>query len=461
MSKIDKRRTRSLNNRVASSGPVVYWMSRDQRVQENWALLYAQEKALERKVPLIVIFNLFVIPGRANVRQYNFMFNGLAEVEVELKRLGITFFVLQGKSEAVIVEFSKKHKVGEIVTDFSPLKYARTRRSDVSKLLPLRLTEVDAHNIIPCWLASDKEEFAAYTFRPKAHRALTEYLTPFKSLGKHPYAFGGKVSKINWEKLLKELSLDSNVGPVAFTSGTKAAKARLKEFITNRLDTYHEDRNDPTKNGVSGLSPYLHFGQLSVQQVVLEVSKAFDNNKEARDAFLEELIVRRELADNYCFYNKNYDKVIGAHAWAQKSILEHKNDPREHVYSKAQLELAQTHDDLWNAMQTQMVVEGKLHGWCRMYWAKKILEWTPDVQTAIDIALYLNDKYELDGNDPNGHVGVMWSLCGVHDRAWNERPIFGKIRYMNYAGAKRKFDIKAYIKKYSEQKEQNTLPLEL
>lgn len=132
-----------------------------------------------------------------------------------------------------------------------------------------------------------------------------------------------------------------------------------------------------------------------------------------------------------------------------------------HVYSKAQLELAQTHDDLWNAMQTQMVVEGKLHGWCRMYWAKKILEWTPDVQTAIDIALYLNDKYELDGNDPNGHVGVMWSLCGVHDRAWNERPIFGKIRYMNYAGAKRKFDIKAYIKKYSEQKEQNTLPLEL
>jgi deoxyribodipyrimidine photo-lyase len=171
-------------------------------------------------------------------------------------------------------------------------------------------------------------------------------------------------------------------------------------------------------------------------------------HKEARDAFLEELIVRRELADNYCFYNTDYDRVEGAHAWAKKTLLEHKNDPREHVYTKEQLESASTHDDLWNAMQRQMVLEGKMYGWCRMYWAKKILEWTPDAQVAIDIALYLNDKYELDGLDPNGVVGVMWSICGVHDRAWNERNIFGKIRYMNYAGAKRKFDIKAYIERY-------------
>jgi deoxyribodipyrimidine photo-lyase len=180
----------------------------------------------------------------------------------------------------------------------------------------------------------------------------------------------------------------------------------------------------------------------------VQAAKAKGN---AKEAFLEELIVRRELAENFCFYNKNYDKVLGAHAWAQKSIAEHAKDTRTYVYTKKQLETAATHDDLWNAMQRQMMQEGKMHGWCRMYWAKKILEWTPDVQTAIDIALYLNDRYELDGNDPNGVVGVMWSICGVHDRAWNERDIFGKVRYMNYAGAKRKFDVKAYIARYGNE----------
>ena len=446
--KVDERRVRSLNTKLAGSGPVLYWMSRDQRVEDNWALLYAQKKALERKVPLMVIFNLFTIPARANLRQYDFMFKGLFEVENLLSTFGIPFFVLQGATDVSLTSFVKMHEVGEVIVDFSPLRYVRTRREAVAKSLPCRLTEVDAHNIIPCWQASPKEEFAAYTFRPKVHRAVTEYLTPFPKVVKHPHIFLSETSSIDWDNLLVGLALDSTVVPGAIASGSKAAKVCLKEFITNRLDTYHEDRNDPTKNGVSGLSPYLHFGQLSAQRVALEVSKAYDTNKDARDAFLEELVVRRELADNYCFYNQNYDNVAGAHAWAQKTILEHKNDPREYVYNKEQLESGSTHNDLWNAMQSQMAQEGKMHGWCRMYWAKKILEWTPDVQTAIDIALYLNDKYELDGNDPNGYVGVMWSLCGVHDRAWNERNIFGKVRYMNYAGAKRKFAIKEYIERY-------------
>ncbi len=445
---VDTRRVRALNEKPAGSGPVLYWMSRDQRVQDNWALIYAQQTALERKVPLIVGFFLSIIPTRAQLRHYDFMMQGLAEVENELVTLGIPFFIIEGALDKAIPDFVEKQRIGEVVVDFSPLKYARARRSAVASALPVLLTEVDAHNVIPCWLASNKEEFAAYTFRPKVHRALTEYLTPFPKVTKHPNRFDGKVTKINWHKLLTDLPLNDAVAKVPIASGTKAAKARLREFIRSRLDDYHMERNDPTKNGVSGLSPYLHFGQLSAQQVALEVSKAYENNKEAREAFLEELIVRRELADNYCFYNKNYDKLAGAHAWAQKSLLEHKNDPREHLYTKKQLESALTHDDLWNAMQMQMVKEGKMHGWCRMYWAKKILEWTPDVQTAIDIAIYLNDKYELDGNDPNGYVGVMWSICGVHDRAWGDRSIFGKVRYMNYAGAKRKFDIKTYIERY-------------
>jgi deoxyribodipyrimidine photo-lyase len=423
-------------------------MGRDQRVEGNWALLYAQEKALERKVPLLVAFNLFVIPARATLRQYGFMLQGLEEVATELATLQIPFYLLKGKAEEVVIDFAKKHHISELVLDVNPLRYATERRKKLAALLSCAVTEVDTHNIIPVWQASDKEEFAAYTFRPKVHRALGSYLTDFPKVKKHLYAWDKKIPIVAWQKVLKQLQFDTTVGPTAIIPGTKAAKKVLKEFIVTKLERYHEDRNDPTLAGVSGLSPYLHFGQLSAQQVAYEIAKLHDVHKEARDAFLEELIVRRELADNYCFYNKDYNKVEGAHAWAKKTLLEHKNDPREHIYAKEQLESASTHDDLWNAMQRQMVLEGKMHGWCRMYWAKKILEWTPDVQTAIDIALYLNDKYELDGLDPNGVVGVMWSICGVHDRAWNERNIFGKIRYMNYAGAKRKFDIKTYMERY-------------
>ena len=439
---------RSVNDRAAAGGPVVYLMSRDQRVEGNWALLYAQEKALERKVPLVVVFNLFLMPARTTLRQYDFMLKGLEEVATELATLQIPFYLLEGKVEDVMSDFVKKHHVGELVLDVSPLRYSVERRKRLAAVLPCAVTEVDAHNIIPVWQASDKEEFAAYTFRPKVHRALGSFLTEFPKVKKHTYAWDKKVPVIAWQKVLKQLPLDAAVGPTAIIPGIKAAKKVLKEFIATKLERYHEDRNDPTLGGVSGLSAYLHFGQISAQKVAYEIAKLHDVHKEAHDAFLEELIVRRELADNYCFYNTDYDRVEGAHVWAKKTLLEHKNDPREHIYTKEQLESASTHDDLWNAMQRQMVLEGKMHGWCRMYWAKKILEWTKNPQQAIDVALYLNDKYELDGLDPNGIVGVMWSICGVHDRAWNERNIFGKIRYMNYAGAKRKFDIKAYIERY-------------
>lgn len=448
---VDARRVRECNVKLVGSGPVLYFMRRDQRVEHNWALLYAQEKALERNVPLIVLFNLEIIPERSNLRQYDFLFGGLKEVEKDLATLNIPFFLTVGTSGDSVPDFIKEHGVGELVMDFNPLRYALARRDAVLKKIAVHAVEVDARNIIPCWYATDKEEFAAYTFRPKVHRKLAEFLTKIPAVKNHPYPHKKKPTKIEWKALLASLSIDRAVVPAPYiASGSSAAQSRLKKFIADTIDSYDVVRNDPTKNGVSGLSPYLHFGQISAQHIAWLISNNTDIKKEAREAFLEELIVRRELADNYCLYNKNYDKVTGAHAWAQKTILEHKNDSREHVYTKDELEAGLTHDDLWNAMQNQMVTEGKMHGWCRMYWGKKILEWTPDVQTAIDIALYLNDKYELDGLDPNGVTGVMWSLCGVHDRAWNERPIFGKIRYMNYAGAKRKFDIKAYIAMYGK-----------
>lgn len=443
---VDERRVRVCNEKSVEQGALVHWMQRDQRVRDNWALLYAQQEALRLKVPLLVVFTLALIKTRANLRQYDFMLKGLAEVEGVLTSLHIPFFLLQGEPEETLPTFCKKNGVGQVVTDFSPMRYARARRAAVASQLSVCLSEVDAHNIVPCWHASNKEEFAAYTFRPKIHRALTEYLTAIPTVKKHPHAYNKKTPSTDWSAALKSLKVDTTVLPVTnIISGEKAAHKALNDFVGKRLDTYDTQRNDPTLRGVSGLSPYLHFGQISAQRVALLVSETHDTSKQARDSYLEELIVRKELADNFCFYNPHHDKVSGAHAWAQKTIQEHAKDAREYTYTKEQFETAQTHDDLWNAMQLQMVNEGKMHGWCRMYWAKKILEWTPDTQTAIDIALYLNDKYELDGNDPNGVTGVMWSICGVHDRAWNERPIFGKIRYMNYAGAKRKFKIQSYI----------------
>uniref|UniRef100_A0A0R0LET7 Deoxyribodipyrimidine photo-lyase n=1 Tax=Glycine max TaxID=3847 RepID=A0A0R0LET7_SOYBN len=210
--------------------------------------------------------------------------------------------------------------------------------------------------------------------------------------------------------------------------------------------SYSLDRNNPCDpNALSGLSPYLHFGQISAQRCALEAGKQQNSHPQAIDAFLEELIVRRELADNYCFYQPHYDSLKGAWAWAQNTLIEHATDKREHIYTREQLEKTLTADPLWNASQLETVHYGKMHGFTRMYWAKKILEWTRGPEEALEISLYLNDKYELDGRDPNGYVGCMWSICGVHDQGWKERPIFGKIRYMNYAGCKRKFDVDKYI----------------
>jgi deoxyribodipyrimidine photo-lyase len=244
------------------------------------------------------------------------------------------------------------------------------------------------------------------------------------------------------------LNTDESVAPVDWlTPGEKAANDTLQLFIVKKLPEYQEKRNDPTGNSVSDLSPYLHFGQISAQKIAMEIISKIPSDANT-EAFLEELIVRRELSDNFCYYNKNYDSFDGFPDWAKKSLNEHRKDEREYIYTMDEFEKASTHEPLWNAAQTEMLRTGKMHGYMRMYWAKKILEWTPSPEEALKTAIYLNDKYELDGRDPNGYAGCAWSIGGVHDRAWGERPVFGKIRYMNANGAKRKFDTEAYIRKH-------------
>jgi deoxyribodipyrimidine photo-lyase len=253
---------------------------------------------------------------------------------------------------------------------------------------------------------------------------------------------------IDWKDIKNSIKVNRDVNEIDWLkSGEQNAQIVLKDFLEKKLDRYAEERNDPNKNVLSNLSPYLHFGQISAQRIALTVNQFYGNHPSS-DSFLEELIVRRELSDNFCYYNTKYDSFEGFPDWAKKTLNDHRKDKREFIYSLEEFEKAKTHEDLWNAAQIEMVKTGKMHGYMRMYWAKKILEWSKSPEEALKIAIYLNDKYELDGRDPNGYTGCAWSIGGVHDRAWTERQIFGKIRYMNFNGAKRKFDVASYIKKY-------------
>jgi len=446
-----ENRMRCLKEAPERAGPVVYWMSRDQRVRDNWALLHAQKRALQKKEPFAVVFCLVRTFLGATGRQYGFMLKGLQQVEEQLDKKNIGFFLLTGSPEDEIPKFVRKHGAGMLVTDFDPLRIKRAWKKAVTEKINVPFHEVDAHNIVPCWAASPKQEYAAYTFRPKIKRAVPEFLCDFPRLRKHPIAWRSKTAKTNWSKPIKLLEVDRSIPEVDWIMpGEKAAHRALRHFVKNRLAHYERLRNDPTEDGQSNLSPYLHFGHLSAQRVALQVQSS-DAKRKAKEAFLEELIVRRELSDNLCFYNKDYDSTACFPDWAGKSLADHQKDRRTYTYSCKQFEDAATHDDLWNAAQIEMVKTGKMHGYMRMYWGKKILEWTPTAEEALNVAIYLNDKYELDGRDPNGYAGVAWSIGGVHDRPWFERPIFGKVRYMSYGGCKSKFGVKAYINKVQNQ----------
>lgn len=439
-----EKRIKKLNDFKDGNGSVVYWMSRDQRVDDNWALIYATKKSVNLKQPLVVVFCLQENFLGATWRQYYFMLEGLKEVEKKLNKYGVVFKMLIGEPEKEIPGFIKKYKAGSLITDFDPLKIKTSWREDVAKNININFEMVDAHNIVPAWVVAEKQEFSARFFRPKIKKLLPDFLIEFEKIPKSLKSI--KAKKTNWKEVYKKIKIDKRVDPVkGFNPGPVAGKRMLNKFIENELKGYAEMRNDPNAKTQSNLSPFLHFGQISAARVAIEVKKAKNISRKNKDDFLEELIVRRELSDNFCYYNKNYDSLSGLPDWALKTLLKHKRDKRNFVYSIKDFEQAKTHDKLWNATQLEMVKRGKMHGYMRMYWAKKILEWSKTPKDALRIAIELNDKYELDGRDPNGYTGIMWSIGGLHDRAWGERKIFGKVRYMSYEGMKRKFDVKRYI----------------
>jgi deoxyribodipyrimidine photo-lyase len=438
-------------------------MSRDQRVEDNWALLFARGIALEANVPVVVVFCLQnALLGDVR-RHYEFMLKGLLEVDNTLATKKIPLFFFLGDPGKRIPDFVREYGIGILVTDFSPLRVKRLWVEKAAQGIEIPFYEVDAHNIAPCWEASQKQEFAAYTFRPKIYKLLPKFLEEYPNLEANPEfpensSNSGKLETFPRlqekiiEVLLPEKLLEKNINSFPkqeyFEPGEKAARRMMDNFFARKLESYLALRNDPTKDGISDLSPYLHFGQISSQRVVLELEK-INADLQSKKAFLEEIFVRKELADNFCYYNPFYDNFDGFPEWGRKTLNYHRNDQRAYLYTLEEFEAAKTHDPLWNASQMELVSSGKMHGYMRMYWAKKILEWSESPEKALEIAIYLNDRYELDGRYANGYTGIAWSIGGVHDQAWKERGICGKGRYMSYEGCKRKFKVKEYIAKYA------------
>jgi deoxyribodipyrimidine photo-lyase len=432
---------------------VIYWMRQAQRALENPALEMAIALANRLEKPVVVFFALRTQHPHATLRHYTFMIEGLADTAARLARRHIGFVMRLSEGRRAggdLVRFATAMRPGAIVTDRNPLTSIDGWRRAIPDEIRVPVLQVDANVIVPTSLLG-REHYAARTIRPKLHAQLERFLVPV----------GRRTVRVPWRPPRGLQSIDPSrdiPGALApdrsvpatphFAGGTTAALARLKHFVREGLANYAIDRNAPTLDGTSGLSPYLHFGQIGPHTVAIAVRDARAPANDRR-AFLEELIVRRELAVNFTTYNRRYSSIGSCEPWALGTLRRHANDRRKPMYTERQLEQAETHDALWNAAQRQMVDNGWMHGYMRMYWAKKILEWSRSPSLAYQIAMRLNDRYELDGRDPNGYAGIAWAIGGKHDRAWGpERPIFGTVRYMSAASTRRKFDSDAYIERW-------------
>jgi deoxyribodipyrimidine photo-lyase len=428
---------------------VVYWMQRSQRALDNPALEIAVKAANLLRKPCVVSLAPVPFYPHANLRHYRFLNQGIPDIATGLEKRGIGF-VLRRYPEHHLLKFCDEVRAALVIGDENPLREPESWRQLVTKKIRVPFWTVDSDVIVPSKLLM-KEQYGAYTARPVIRRLLPEFLKPV----------GNTRAKIAWKAprglkalppdadITSDWKLDRSIPPVeTIVGGTDQALKWLQRFVKSGLAYYPVNRNKPELDATSHLSAYLHFGHIGPHTVALAIEKA-RASKAAKEAFLEQLIVRRELAVNFVRFNPDYDTFESAASWAHKSLAEHAADPRK-TYSERQLENAQTHDPLWNAAQRQMVVTGFMHNYMRMYWAKKILEWSKTPAQAFQTAVYLNDKYELDGRDPNGYAGIAWAIVGKHDRPWFERPVFGKIRYMSFNSTSKKFDSKRYIQQIED-----------
>ncbi len=424
---------------------ILYWMQRAQRGVDNGALNLAIALGNALKLPVVAAFGLTAGYPNANRRHYAFLLDGMPDCAHDLDRRGVRFVIRIGSPDDVIPALAEEIRAAAVIGDENPVRVGQNWRNRATSRLRVPFYLVDADVVVPT-SHFPSLEYAARTIRPKIHRLLPEYLKPLPNPDARipwnsPPIPGEPVEPAS---LLEKLKVGGIPEVADYPGGTREAMQRLRRFLDQRLPGYATERNEPTPYRTSELSAHLHFGQISPMTIALAVS---ESGAPAEDiaAYLEELIVRRELAINFVAREPAYDQLAGCPDWARRTLAEHADDPRPVVYSARQLEEAETHDPLWNAAQREMVHTGRMHNYLRMYWAKKILEWSPDAESAFNVTLELNDRYEVDGRDPNGYTGVAWAIGGRHDRPWPERPIFGTVRFMSYESTRKKFDSAAYI----------------
>ncbi len=454
---VQDERVQPLNDEDVRDGEyVLYWMQSSQRAEYNHALEYAVQQANDLGQRLLVVFGLTDDYPEANLRHYAFMLEGLQDVKKALGKRGIKLVVRKGAPDEVALEAGKRASL--IVTDRGYLRPQLRWREKVAKEAGCLVIQVESDVVVPVELASGKQEHAARTLRPKIHEYLDDFLVELKptKLEKQSLdmnADGLDLSDIG--KILAGMDLDTSVTRLShlYKGGNSEAKKIFRRFLEKSLKDYDANRNQPQTDFVSHMSKYLHFGHISSIWLALEAKESRAGKKNI-DSFTEELIVRRELTINFVYYTSDYDSYSCLPDWAKKTLKEHKDDEREHTYTAKQLENAETHDEYWNAAMKEMVHTGYMHNYMRMYWGKKILEWSNTPEHAYKTTLYLNNKYFLDGRDPNSYANVAW-VFGQHDRGWTERAVYGKVRYMSEGGLRRKSKPDQYVEKVEKRIEES------
>lgn len=456
MSNLCDERVQILNSHATRENGqyVLYAMRSAQRVEDNPALALAAERANRLGQPLVVTFCLTWDFPEANLRHFTFMLEGLAETFPALHQLGAHTALLSGRWAQEVERLGRR--ASEVVLDRGYLRLHRTDVEELRATLECRLFQVEGEAVVPVEVASHKSEYAARTLRPRVLRHLDRFLhravqRELEHRQPPPQLQSLEAGLTDLAEFLRPRKFGQTVAPVSkhFQGGPSAARHRLERFLKEKLPSYQDQRNQPQFDLTSGLSPYLHYGMLSPVQLALSVQEASQVQDLQSEQYLEELVVRRGLSQNFCHFTPDYDSWHGLPAWAKTTLEAHAVDSRPTLYTLDQLERAATHDRYWNAAQIEMVETGFMHNTMRMYWGKKILEWSTSPQQAYQNTLTLNNRYFLDGRDPVSFANVGW-IFGLHDRPWKERAIYGTVRCMMASGLERKNDPKAYVRKVEQ-----------
>lgn len=464
---------------------VLYWMIAQRRTTWNFALQRAVEWASQLGKPVLVFEALRVAYPWASDRLHRFILQGMADNARRLAARRVTYYPYvepePGAGSGLLESLAEQAAV--VVTDEFPSFFLPHMVARVAPRLPVLLEQVDSNGLLPL-RASERAYPTAFSFRRHLQKTLPKYLNefplpdPLSATDLPPARRVPRAIQERWppasKRLLRaqpealaELPIDHSLGAAAFDGGTTAAEATWRHFLRHQLHDYLQSRNHPDDEGASGLSPYFHFGHISSHQVFDELMQQDDwsvdrlprkasGSREGWwhasppvEAFLDQFVTWRELGYNMCHWREDYDRYESLPDWARQTLEKHARDKRPHLYSLEELAEGRTADRLWNAAQTQLVRDGRLHNYMRMLWGKRILEWTPSPRDALEVLIELNNRYAVDGRDPNSYSGIFWVL-GRYDRAWGpERPIFGKVRYLSSANTERKLRVAKYLDRYA------------